>query len=335
MNTIDSNTIQKILYQYGIKEKILNIVSLQESRNQGQIRLLFQISLSNYSKLVCRISNEKGFTKKLIEQQCCFSEKMRKNGIPVAKKYKASDNYCIENIYEGYMCCVTLEDYAGLDLQKVTLETFGQLGRLMGQMHAASEHDPSEIDYSVIGKAIKNLDAKFDRILANADPAVQKLSCIKKIGEKHDGLIHTLRNKLDQLPHGAVHGDLGAFNNLVHKDGKIFIIDFNLAGDEPFLCDMLACFYSSIYKYSWKEELEKIDYEKAFSTYIQEYNYQRQLTKLEKSCFGVTAALFDGLYYCKSIIEEYSKTQNMECLEKFKTVWKHFDETKHDYRVLE
>lgn len=331
MEETDTGTIRTILRQYGFREDISEIVPLQETEIPGRLRILYRIRLEDDRDLVCRISCEEHCPGKLIEQQSIFSEKLRSHKIPVAKKYTAGSRYCITENYKGRQCSVTLEEFAGTDVTEMDEQLFGQLGRLLGRMHAVSLDDPSKIDFSPIGMAIRSGRARFSRLLENTGIDGQELPGIRKTAAEHDRLVYLLGNVLDSLPHGAVHGDLGISNNLVTSKGKLFIIDFNLAGDEPFLCDLFSCFYSSVYGYKWRDRLPGIDRRKAYEEYISAYCGQRPLTGMEKTWFGAASALFDGLYYCKEIIEEYCSTGDAGCLDKMDSAPMHFDVALHSW----
>lgn len=320
-----------ILYKYGFIEKLIKTVTLQETKKVGEVRLIYLLELKNKLKLVCRISHEREFSREIIEQQCCFSEKLRKKGIPVAKKYRANGSYCITCFYDLLLCCITLEEYVGVNNKKIDLKMFALLGEILGKMHMISENDPTTINYSSISKIIKNDEAKFNKLLTHIDPFVYKHVCIKEIEKKHDMLVFLLKDLLDQLPHGAIHGDLSVINNLCVDNEKIRIIDFNLASDDPYLCDMLICIYSSIYKQSNKSQKDRINVQEALSHFILSYYKQRKFSLSELDAFSVAAALFDGLYYCKSIIEEYNMKADTRILKRLESALIRFDPLAHKY----
>lgn len=323
--------IQAILAKYNINSKIISIIPLQELRENGQSRLLYHIYLNDQNELVCRVSSEQNFPYTLIEQQCIFSEKLRHYGIPVAKKYKAGQTYCISKYYEGHTYCITIENFAGTDIKNVDLHLFGQLGKLLGKMHRISESDPTEIDYSPVTNGLKNGKAKFAKILTGLDSQVIGLECVRKAARMHDRLALLLRQGIDKLPHGAVHGDLGIFNNLLTNDGQYYIIDFNLASDETYLLDMVICFYSSINKYMVCNPEKKFGVADAFTKFTDGYYSERQLNDVERVWYAIAAALFDGLYYCKAVIEKYRRTGDKECLEKLAKASDHFAIGNHQW----
>lgn len=334
MAMMGRKAIQSALLRYGISGDIVGIATLQESKDPNKTRLIYRINLRSGLKLVCRISDEGNNSDLLVEQQSRFSEKLRAYGIPAARKYSVSGKYCTRFSCGTTDCRFTLEEYAGTDVKRLDLETFRFLGRLLGKMHHISETDPSEIAYSSVRNAIMNGRARFDNVLKHADPAVGARRMVHTIREIHDGLVLQLREILDRLPGGAVHGDLSVFNNLVTMDGRISVIDFDLSGDEPFLCDLLGSIYSSLHKYQWRERMDRINRRDACSQMIASYCSQRNLHDVEIEYFPVAAALFDGLYYCKSLIEEYNLTKNEEVLDRFGVALSYFDLSRHKFETI-
>lgn len=325
---VDTAYLGSILRAYGISEQIIAVVPLEETDEGEELRLLYRLDLQSGLRLVCRISREARYPGTLVEQQSRFSEKLRSYGLPTAKKYRvlAGAN---SFVLDAQGCRVTLEQYVGADLDTVTLHTFFQLGLFLGQIHSVSERDPSPMDYAPMYQAIQQGRATFDRVLARSDPALGQHQDVRAVQALHDALVCRLREGGDRLPRGAVHGDLGAFNNLVTMEGRLFIIDFNLAGEEPFLFDLLSCFYASIYKYAWRGRLQGIDHRQAFSQFLWGYASRRKLTHEEVQQFGLAAALFDGLFYCKAILEEYSDTNDASVLGRFSAALEKFDPSRH------
>lgn len=327
---IKIDILRLILKDYGFACDLLQVKILQEMISSNRKRVLYLLVLSNFQKLVCRISCENDCSKKITEQQCQFSEMLRCCGIQVAAKYKAKGSYCKEYFYDSMKIYVTLEEYVGTDYQCNDLKSFRLLGLLLGEMHLISSRNPIKIDCSVIGSAIKSGDARFSKLISCLDVDLYNSDCIIKLSEKHDKLVEVLSDFTDDLPHGAVHGDLGVLNNFCVRNGRISIIDFNLAGDEPYLFDMLSCVYSSIHKVISYYNETVFDKEAAFSEFMLGYCAKRNLSSIEKDVFGCSAALFNGLYYCKSIIAEY-KLGRRDVLNKFKMAHEYFEV--HKYRI--
>lgn len=109
----------------------------------------------------------------------------------------------------------------------------------------------------------------------------------------------------------------------------IGVIDFNLAGTEAFLGDMLAAFYASIHKCTWQEKLTGINKDQAYQLFFKAYLAERKFTVLEKSAFSKAAALFDGLFFFKAIVEEWDITHDIDVLARLNEAIFHFDTENH------
>lgn len=325
---VKTEDLQNILRAYGIPEPIGHVLPLEEFEEENKRRFLYRVDLQDGLQLVCRISREEGYPRTLIEQQCAFSEKLRSYGLPAARKYRLcgrEGSYVLAS-RQGY---VTLEQYAGTDVDRIYPGMPYQLGNLLGWIHAISEHDPSQMDYDPVCRAIREGKAAFERILPRSEPSLLQREDVRAAQVLHDGLVCRLRARMDELPHGAVHGDLGIFNNIVTANGTLSVIDFNLAGDEPFLYDLLSCLYSSVHKYTWRDRWEGIDRQQAAEAFLRGYASRRTLTGAERDQYCPAAALFDGLFYCKAVLEEYRDTGNPQVLEKFRAAAEKFDVSRH------
>lgn len=326
---ISWDLLRAILPVYGFTEEIIDTSILQESSEINGILYLYKICLKNGTRLVCRISDDRKTTVSRTEAQCRFSELMRRNGICTPRIYEISDHFTMHLTIDGIDCIILLEDYAGEDIDDTSFALYGYLGELLGKMHAVSEANPMKIPNTKLYEAILNGNASFERILEKADPVFRQLPATAEITKLHDGLVYEVQGLLEKLPLGTVHGDLSVFNNLVKLEGNISVIDYALAGREPFLSDLLSAFYASIYRYRWKDPFDSIQLTDARLQYMRSYYTQRKLHGIEISSYPLIAALFDGLFYCKSIIYNYQLIHDDALLDDFIFATQHFNPSKH------
>ncbi len=323
------NIANDILFHFQVDNAVTSITILQEMVKGEQKRLIYQIGTACGRYWVCRLTSEENYPPNIIEQQSQFAMLLWHHGILTPKKMKNGKNYCIEIEWDNQSYYATLEEYAGADIEEVNLDTFGILGKLIGQMHAISEKYPIKIDFSSVRDVIHNGRAKFDRIVKQADLPQTCYDAIRRCAVIHDELINELRMLWNELPYGAVHGDIGICNNLVHMGSGIGIIDFNLAGTEAFLGDMLVTFYASIYKYSWQGKLAHISRDQAFQYFLKEYLTERSFTTVEKLVYSRATALFDGLFFSKAVVEEWNKTRDIDVLARLDEAVFHFNIENH------
>ena len=332
---IGKSVAETIMTLFNVYDPPRAIHCLEESGQGDSYRGIFRIE-TLLGDLVCKICGEKICPKWLIEQQVRFSNLLYQNGVPVAKSLESDASSCINIQLEECKCKynVSLEKYLGSDLTHANLSTFRILGKLIGQMHRISQAHSARIGISYVSSALKSNKASFKRILEKSHPTFTSESLVNRLALMHDGLITKLIKKWETLPAGAVHGDLGIYNNLVQTENGLGIIDFNRAGDEVFLGDALSTFYASIHKLSWQEKLASIPQNQALYAFFSGYNSERKLNKTETKIYPLIAALFDGLFYCKNAIELWNIGAQSEAIERMQMGESHFDFKLHPYPIL-
>lgn len=320
----------QILNRFNIRNKVLEIHCIQESENNENYRGLFQITTEN-KVYVCRISNEKNFPMPLVEKQSQFAMILHANGVNTARKYRCQNNYCIHHLINGIEMQITLEEYIGEDLSDVGIGFLKEFGEVLGRVHSVSSKHPFVIGRSFISDYIQNDKARFSKILEKAEPPLPDFPYVHIAEKLHDNLVHELAKNWHLLPMGAVHGDLGVFNNLMNTASGVGIIDFNLAGDEAFLGDVLSSYYASIHKYLWKDLFSGLNELNAFLIFWEGYSEHYSVSEIEIEYFPQVSALFDGLFYCKCAIEVWNNGFQEEALLMIKASNKHFDPSVHPF----
>lgn len=306
---IEQKDFEYILCNYGIQIPLTRIKKLQEfSDGREKLRLIYFLETIDGQQWICRLTNERQYPIDLVERQSAFAMLLKKNGISTPKKLCKDGHYCFYWPKNEIKLCVTLETYMGSNLESADLKIFGTFGGLLGQMHIISQLNPVHLGFSTIAHAIYTGKACYANILRQAKPEIPYILSLQKAANLHDTLVSILRPVWSKLPMGAVHGDLGLYNNLVVSHLGLTVIDFNLAGDEVYLGDLLAAYYSSIHKYDWQNRLKSIDKSLARRKFLKEYVSYRTLTTLEQQYFPIVSALFDGLYYSKAVIERWNKS---------------------------
>lgn len=315
---------QYILKQFQVDENVLVCNPIQEHFIPGHIRLIYYIITEEGGHWICRLTDDNHYPQYIIEKQYTFASLLHRYGVHTPFNAQVGGKYCLAIVLKQHLFNVTLETFCGKDLDDVNINIFRSMGRLLGNMHCISENHPVKIGFSTIFKAIQNKQADLTSVFEREIPQFLQDAQSGILIELHNCLVKDLQSIWDKLPRGAVHGDLGIFNNLVVDSSGIGVIDFNLAGDEVYLGELLISFYSSIHKYTWRDKISSIQQEEAFIAFLSGYNEERKLGAKEKEAFPATAALFDGLFYCKSVIEEYNSNKDSYVLEKFKSANIHF-----------
>lgn len=326
---IDKNTLQNTLFRFGIRYDICTFYPLQEASEDEKEKRIILVQTINGNKYVCRYYGGSHFSQNILEQQSRFACVLQNNGIITPNKYNSKGRYCLPFDVGNKKYLTTVEDYLDGNDFEIDLQLFEKIGRLLGCLHRISEEIPAIINYAPVTNSILCGKARFEALLNRAKIPFEKNSCITSIASMHDELVGKLSKCWCMLPSGSVHGDLSIFNNIVEVGGNIGIIDFDLAGNEPFLSDLLITFYSSLYKYYTDSEKTNIDAIKAYKMFFGGYLSQRELTKTEISVFSEIAALFDGLYFSKMLISEWNRTQKQKILDRFEEAQNKFDTSIH------
>lgn len=148
----------------------------------------------------------------------------------------------------------------------------------------------------------------------------------------HDSLVDYISVRLCNLPKGAVHGDLGIYNNLLIASDGLYVIDFNLCGDEYFIIDALSALFSSLY---YDIEIPFKVKDSAIGLFLKGYIEVRKISFNEKALFPYVAALFDGVYYSKMCISYWNKGRQKEALKLLTKTKEHFDIDRYKQRYMD
>lgn len=311
---ISTKDLITILELYGVTGTIEFVNKIQNcSSNVDKIRLIYQIDTSEGQKLICKANHEVNYPQWLIEKQSHFAMFLYNNGIPTAKKLTSNNKYCIKLPSHRLNLDVTLEEYAGQDLKNINLDTFCKFGELLGKIHSISEHYTQHIGFSATYTALSSGKATYKNILRHTKKRLPNIPEVNKAAILHDTLVGILRSRWKQLPQGTVHDDIGIFNNLVIHNNKIAVIDFNMAGEDVYLVDLLASYYSSYYKYynnlSSQYENALIDF------FMKGYTTYRKLTLVEELNFPIISSLMRGIFYTKLFIDNLNSNIHMNIID--------------------
>jgi hypothetical protein len=324
-----------LLRQYGLSGRVVYIEALQETVSSLERRFIYYIRTDEDTQWICRLTHEKNFSMQLIEQQSQFAMMLYGNGVITPWKATAKGKYCIHISIDGFLYFVTIESFMEGKTPELSCKLFFDFGKLIGKTHALSEQFPSPIHYSVVRRALSEGGASFSRLLAQSPTQIPQTPETNYAGIIHDTLVENLSKQWELLPSGATQADLDIFNNLLMTESGLGIIDYNLAGEEVFLADALISYFSSIHHYNKRKALEHLDKKKSFEQFMLGYLSERSLNKFERKLFPQIAALFDGLYFCKELINEWNDGQSDYVIKHFEDSIQYFDPISHKLPGLE
>lgn len=323
--------LQNILSSFGIFENVLLTEILENLKTKDKYRIIYKI-ITNSNTWVCRISNEKGYTCNIIEKQEDFAMILRQNGVSVPLKIKSNGKYCQQFDIDNIIVNVTLERFIKSVDSENPKNLFYKLGNIIAEIHNISENKKSIIGKSFLSSEILSGNAKFNKIILKSKPKIYVFEELKVAEELHDSLVDYISVRLCNLPKGAVHGDLGIYNNLLIASDGLYVIDFNLCGDEYFIIDALSALFSSLY---YDIEIPFKVKDSAIGLFLKGYIEVRKISFNEKALFPYVAALFDGVYYSKMCISYWNKGRQKEALKLLTKTKEHFDIDRYKQRYMD
>lgn len=307
---VEIEVIKDILQRYGFYEHVMEqkayIHAIEEN---GWLKLIFRVTLESGKMLVIKILHEDDdldAEMKKVENQSIFSELMRSHGINTPARYQANGKYCNEFTYHDLPCMVTVEDWCGEEITGITTGIAYQIGELMARMHTISLANKCEIGYRTLFSAAywNDVDAfpEFCEITkdANLDQVV-----VEQIKALRDEKLERIRAVWETLPKAAVQGDI-SINNLVRTQDGLTVFDYNNAGDEVLISDLVMEGLLTAYEMDLPDETPASYREQLFPALLKGYLSVRQLSKAECEAAWEVYTLYHGLWFTRIVYNDSS-----------------------------
>ena len=302
-NTVEIEAIGSILRMYGFPERISEQRSfIHYIGEDGYVKLIFRVTLEDGRMLVLKILHEEGDpaqNREKAEKQSGFSEFMRSQGIKTPVRYRANGRYCNEFVYHNISCDVTVEDWCGEEIKEISTDIACQIGKLMARMHTISLASQCEIGCGTLFSAAwwNDVDAypQFCKICED-----QRLDqeIVSKIKAQHDEKLARIRAVWDALPKAAVQGDI-SINNLVYGTDELTVFDYNNAGDEVLVSDLVMEGLLTAYEMDLPEGTPASYRENLFPALLKGYLSVRPLNALERNAAWDIYTLWHGLWFSR------------------------------------
>lgn len=250
---ITPEIIAPLLHEYGISSSITEILFYRNYSGADGIKIVARVDVKHRPPLVIRLTQNPRLPHEQAERRSVFSEHLRRNGIPTPERYSKGGEYCLERIIGNKRVDVTLEDWCGDGLTEIDKETAADAGRMMARIHRNSFRDNFKIgaptDYNAIGKNNVSGIEKFRELAKMSDESrcksltyPQKLcnnpELCNEIIDIYERKIANAAEIWDRLPCAAVQGGI-SIENLTRRDGVLTVFDYNAAGDETLIGDMI------------------------------------------------------------------------------------------------
>jgi len=309
-NSVETNVIETILDLYGFSGNITEQKSyIHVIEEDGWMKLISRVTLEDGQRLVLKILHEDDdlcAEIEKIENQSIFSEQMRNSGIRTPKRYQAKGRYCNQFVYHELPCLITAEDWCGEEITEINTEIAYQIGEMMARMHTLSLEQNCKIGHRTLFSAAywNDVDAfpDFCEITNNDKLNQETASKIKALRKEK---LNRLRDLWDSLPKAAIQGDV-SINNLVSTDDGLIIFDYNNAGDEVLVSDLVMEGLLTAYEMDLPPNAPETYTEQLFSAFLKGYLSVRTLSESECAAAWNIYTLYHGLWFTRIVYRDTS-----------------------------
>lgn len=284
-------------------------INYKEKDGDNLVKIILSVLLKGRKRVVIKILNEQGDlleNRAKIEKQSAFSELMRKNGIITPMRYMSNGKYCNEYLYNNILCNVTVEDWCGEEIKEINVDISYKIGELMARMHIVSLENKFEIGYGTLFSAAYRNDVdvfeNFCKICKNEHLDQSVVEQIKNLRNKK---LDVLRAVWDSLPKAAVQGDI-SINNLVYGENELTVFDYNNAGDEVLISDLVLEGLLTAYEMDIPKGTEQSCREQFFPALLKGYLSQRKLSEEEADAAWIVYTLYHSLWFTRIVYSEDS-----------------------------
>ena len=315
---LSENTIKNILKLYGFDTDFSEQKEYINYYDEygWNVKVVLSVLLKNEKRVVIKIVNIQANNlledREKIEKQSAFSEFLRQNGIITPKYYTANGKYCNEYVCNNIPCNVTVEDWCGEEITEINTEISYKIGKLMARMHILSLNNNYEIGNGTLFSAAYSNDVDayedFCKICENEQLDQKVVEQIKKYRNEK---LEAIRSVWERLPKAAVQGDI-SINNLVYGDNELTVFDYNNAGDEVLISDLVLEGLLTAYEMDLPEGAEKSCREQFFPELLKGYLSLRELSNEEADTAWIIYTLYHSLWFTRILYNEESLEKLVE-----------------------
>ncbi len=309
-NIVEANVIETILQLYGFPRNITEQKSyIHVIEEDGWMKLIFRVTLEDGQRLILKILHEdEDLSAEIekVEKQSIFSEQMRNSGIRTPKRYQANGRYCNEFVYHDLPCLITIEEWCGEEITEINTKIAYQIGELMAKMHILSLEQNCKIGHGTLFSAAywNDVDSfpEFCEITKNENLDQDTVAKIKALREEK---LSRLRSVWDSLPKAAVQGDI-SINNLVSEEDGLILFDYNNAGDEVLVSDLVMEGLLTAYEMDLPSDAPENYSKQLFSAFMKGYLSVRPLSEPERAAAWDIYTLYHGLWFTRIVYKDSS-----------------------------
>lgn len=273
---INENDIKSCLAAFGIQTPLARFAMLADGPDHpvpyDVIRKILLAELQSGERYVIKFIREPIFPAEIIEQQSAFSDLLRKNGILTPYRRTRNGHYCVPYEKAGLQMSVTLEEWVGEKLQHIDPELFAQIGALLGKIHRISQKSGMKIGFSLLYNEITaHKDTSFERLWHGVSHDFIPQAEEARILALYEKRLTKVKGIWSSLPRAAVQGDIYSCNNIARRDGRLAVYDFNLAGDEVLIGDILLCWFRTVFDENRQQDIRCFSTEELWRCLVTAY----------------------------------------------------------------
>lgn len=315
---VQESVIHAVLALYGLDAAFSEqkeYIHYTGEHGDDLVKIILSVLLVNGKRVVIKILHEQDDLledRAKIEKQSAFSECMRQNGIKTPMRYMANGSYCHAFVYNDLPCNVTVEDWCGEEIMEINTDIAYKIGELMARTHVISLENKCEIGCGTLFSAAywNDVDAfsQFCKLGKNENLDQTLVEQIKKL---HDEKLEAIRAVWDRLPKAAVQGDI-SINNLVYGKDELIVFDYNNAGDEVLISDLVMEGLLTAYEMDLPEGTGQSCREQLFPALLDGYLSVRKLSDEEANAAWIVYTLYHALWFTRVVYNDDSLEKLVE-----------------------
>jgi len=311
---IELENLIDVLALYNITEQISDFKFFINWYNDktSEMKVITKIDFVNRSPLIVKFVREDKHLHDIIERQSEFSEYLRNQGILTPKRYTSGDSYCIKYKLCDMYLDVTVEDYFGEEIKTIDFNLAYKIGQLIARIHIISEKGNCHIGANTIFNVVGyNEVSGYDAFVELGENGKIDSEMYQKIKKAYSDKLERIKLLWDKLPKYATQGDC-SINNLTYIGGELGIFDYNIAGDETLVGDIVLEGLLTANEMDLAEGLSDTDHIELFRSFYDGYINERPLTVDEENVLSDIYAISSGLWFTKVVLNENSLTKLVE-----------------------
>ena len=304
-NIVETEIIESILTLYGFDPHITDQKSyIHAIEEGGWMKLIFRVTLDDGKMLVIKLLHEDEdleAEQQKYEKQSSFSETMRSRGIRTPARHRVDGTFCVRYVYHDLPCIVTVEDWCGEEITEITPDIAYRIGELMARMHSLSLENGCEIGHRTLFSAAywNDVDA-YDDFCEISENENLDQNIVAEIKMLRDEKLSRIRAMWEDLPKAAVQGDV-SINNLVDSEDGLIVFDYNNAGDEVLISDLVMEGLLTAFEMDLPEGTDASCREQLFTELLNGYLSVRTLSETESAAAWEVYTLYHALWFTRVI----------------------------------